>query len=181
MNMVVAKDSITVAYDSEFILALMLFTPSLLGIVLYHIYAGNFLPPSFFTGVLVFFFVALISGLVAHTKTFLSGSDIFLWKVDHSGFYFQASRTNLFSLKKPTAYAWKKTTKVLYIKEFTTLDSDLDKMVYKDVILVFGHLPKNRYKMLSYPGEIGFELFEVMRGLAPYDNIFESVDNYSDL
>ena len=61
MNLVFAEDSISVAHDSGFLLALMLFTPSLLGVVLYHIYAGNFLPPTFFTGVLVFFYGKLIT------------------------------------------------------------------------------------------------------------------------
>lgn len=181
MSIVVEKDSITVADDAMFILTLVLVGIGIFGIVLYHIYSRDFSPHIAFTGVFVFFFLSFISSLLAHFKIFLSGEDIFRWKVDRSGFYFQASRTHLFSLKKPVKHPWSNTIKVLHIKKFTAQDSDLDTVVYKDVILVFGLLSANRHKMLPYPGKIGLELFTVMRELASNQAIFEAVDSYTAL
>jgi hypothetical protein len=177
MSVLVDNDSVTVSNNKEFMFPLMLFIPSLLGMLLY-LYSF----PALLKWVLIFFFVAFLSGLIAHLNSFLNGEDMFLWKVDRFGFYFQAQRTNLFSLKTPVPHPWSKIIKVLYVKKYTTLDHELDSITIKNTILLFGISSKGTPKILEYPcpGKIGFELFKVMKALAPYNTVFESLEKYND-
>jgi len=176
MSILIDKDSVTLAHNKEFMLPFMVFLPTFLGMIL-NLYTF----PALLKWVLVFFFIASLSGLVAHLKSFIKGEDIFIWKVDPTGFYFQATHTNLLSLKPPLFQPWSNIEKILYVKNYITLDNDLDTVTLKNSILVFtADSPKA--KMLQYPRpkKIGADLFKVIQALAPRDSVFELLESYHD-
>ncbi len=176
MSVLVDTQSVTVSYNKEFMLPFMLFFPSLFGMMLYF-----YTFPSLLKWVLIFFFVACLQGLIAHLKTFFKGGDVFLWRVNQDGFYFQAKRTNLFSLKPATFYSWPEIIKVSYVKKYITLDSDLNKVTIKNVVLLF-LAGRKEPTTLDFPHskKVSYELFKVINALAPQNTDFELLEKYND-
>jgi len=176
MSTLIEKDSVTLAHNKEFMLPLMVFLPTFLGMIL-----SLYTFPALLKWVLVFFFLASLSGLIAHLKNFIKGEDIFVWKVDQSGFYFQAMQTNLLSLKPPLFQPWSNIVKVFYVKNYITLDNELDTVTLKNSILVFTtDNPKAKILQYPRPKKIGADLFKVIQALAPQDSIFELLESYND-
>lgn len=176
MNILVDEESITVCYNKEFMFPLMVFMPSLLAMILYL-----YTLPELLKWVLIFFFAALLSGLVAHLRNFIKGEDVFLWRVDHSGFFFQANRTNFFTLKPPVFYSWSKIKQILYVEKYTTLDQESDRVTIKKVLLLFS-TESAQPKTLECPHrkKVGFELFNAMNALSSKGTAFEFLEKYDD-
>jgi len=176
MSILADKDSITLSHNKEFMLPFMLFFPAFFGMILYM-----YTFPALLKWVLVFFFLASLSGLIAHVRNFIKGEDVFVWKVDQSGFYFQAMRTNLLSLKPPLFQPWSNIVKVFYVKNYITLDHELDTVTLKNSILIFT-TDQPEAKALQYPQSknIAADLFKVIQALAPQDSVFESLESYHD-
>jgi len=176
MSILVDKDSVTLSHNKEFMLPLMIFLPAFLGMIL-----TLYTLPALLKWLLVFFFLASLSGLIAHLKNFIKGEDVFVWKVDHTGFYFQALRTNFLSLKPPLFQPWPNIAKVFYVKKYITLDHELDTVTLKNSILIFT-ADSPEAKILQYPHsqKIGADLFKVIQALAPQDSVFESLKSYND-
>ncbi len=109
MSVTVNNDSVVVSYNKEFMFCnddFYTFTAR---------YALIFI---FFSSITRMganiFFMASLSALIAHLKTFFKGEDVFLCKVERVGCYFQARQTHLLSLKAPFFNAWLTIIKVLF-------------------------------------------------------------------
>jgi len=176
MSALVDNKNVTVFYNKEFALPLTLFFPSLLGMLLYR-----YTFPSLFKWILIFLFAMCLLGLIAHLKTFLKGEDVFLWRVNQDGFYFQANRTNLFSLKSPVFYSWSNVIKVYYVNKYITLGTDSDKVIIKNAILLF-LTGKVGPVVLEFPHskKVNYDLFKVINAFSPKDTVFESLEEYND-
>ncbi|NOQ64785.1 MAG: hypothetical protein GQ582_09765 [Methyloprofundus sp.] len=175
MNIIVSNDSVSVSYNKEFMLPIMIFMPSLFAMILYQ-----YTPPNLFKWVLVIFFIASLSGLIAHLTCFMKGKDVFLWKVDRFGFYFQAQRTHLLSLKPPIPHPWSKVAKVLYVKKYITLDHEMDSVSLKNIIIIVNKHTAQTKILDTLSPKISFDLFKVMQALSPNSTAFESLEEYND-
>ena len=162
MSVLVDNKSVSVFYNKEFLFPFALFFPSLFGMLLY-LYTF----PILLKWILIFLFVACLLGLTAHLQTFLKGEDIFLWRVNQSGFYFRANRTNLLSLKPPVFYAWSNVIKVYYVSRYITSGTDSDKVTIKNAILLF-LTGKVEPIILEFPHskKLNYDLFSVINALS---------------
>lgn len=176
MRILVGRDGITVSYLNAFMLPIMIVLLSSLAMLLYQ-----FKLPEPLKWVVVFFLVGLLSGLVAHLTAFSKGEGVLIWRVDRTGFFFPAKRTNILSLKPPLFQAWSTISKVLYVDRYFTWDCEGDRITLKNKILLFrvgAEIPK----ILEFPDgkQLGFELLKVLRALAPPATVVESLAEYDN-